>query len=123
MARTNTLMLSSLLVQRVALAPLAVLLQLNAIRIILLVLLGRVVTALALRTRQGDQRTHEFSFLPFMETSSNDIHMNLTNGARVGGPRIQIFGAYLKMVVTRPEPTVRPPSRIANFRPSSMAIG
>ena len=47
--------------QRVLLAPLAILLQLDTIRIVLLVLLGRVVAALALRARQGDQRTHEYS--------------------------------------------------------------
>ena len=47
--------------QRVLLAPLAVLLQLDTIRVVLLVLLGRVVTALALRTRQGNHRAHELS--------------------------------------------------------------
>ena len=31
--------------------------------------------------------------------------------------------AYLMILVTRPAPTVRPPSRMANRRPSSMAIG
>ena len=41
--------------------PLAILLELNTIGIILLVLLGRVVTALALRTRQGNHRAHELS--------------------------------------------------------------
>jgi hypothetical protein len=30
---------------------------------------------------------------------------------------------YLRILVTRPAPTVRPPSRIANLRPSSIAIG
>ena len=30
---------------------------------------------------------------------------------------------YLMILTTRPEPTVRPPSRIANRRPSSIAIG
>ena len=40
--------LSGFLMHCVALAPLAVLLQLDTIRIVLLVLLGRVVTALAL---------------------------------------------------------------------------
>ena len=39
-------------------APPAVLLELDALGIVLLVLLGRVVTALAIRARQGDQRTH-----------------------------------------------------------------
>ena len=47
--------------QRVLLALLAVLLQLNTIRVVLLVFLGRVVTALALRTRQGNHRAHELS--------------------------------------------------------------
>ena len=47
--------------QRVLLAPLAVFLQLNTIRVVLLVFLGRVVTALALRTRQGNHRAHELS--------------------------------------------------------------
>ena len=46
--------------QRVLLAPLAIL-QLDTIRVVLLVLLGRVVTALALRTRQGNHRAHELS--------------------------------------------------------------
>src|SRR5690606_15070987 len=32
-------------------------------------------------------------------------------------------GSYLMILVTRPEPTVRPPSRMANSSPSSMAIG
>src|SRR5262245_30341505 len=30
---------------------------------------------------------------------------------------------YFRILVTRPAPTVRPPSRIANRRPSSIAIG
>ena len=35
-----------------------------------------------------------------------------------------IFRLYYSMIVaTRPEPTVRPPSRIANVRPCSIAIG
>src|SRR5439155_7998353 len=31
--------------------------------------------------------------------------------------------SYLSILVTRPAPTVRPPSRMANRRPSSMAMG
>ena len=57
--------LSSLFMHRVALAPLAVLLQLDTVRIILLVLRGRVIAALALRARHSDHGTHEFSFLPY----------------------------------------------------------
>lgn len=33
------------------------------------------------------------------------------------------YGNYLMILVTRPEPTVRPPSRIAKPRPSSIAMG
>ena len=39
--------------------PLAILLELDTVRIILLVLLGRVIAALAISARQGDQSTHE----------------------------------------------------------------
>ena len=53
--------LASLTMQGVMATPLAVLLELDTVRIVLLVLLGRVVAALALRARQGDQRTHEYS--------------------------------------------------------------
>lgn len=56
------LTLSSFLMQGVGLAPLAILLELDTIGIILLVLFGRVIAALALGAGQGDQRTHEFSF-------------------------------------------------------------
>ena len=48
--------------QGVLFAPLAIFLHLESIRIILLVLFGRVVAALALGAGQGDQRTHELSF-------------------------------------------------------------
>lgn len=47
--------------QCVMTTPLAVLLELDTIRVVLLVLLGRVIAAFALRARQGDQRTHEYS--------------------------------------------------------------
>ena len=47
---------------RVVTAPLAILLELNTIRIILLVFLGRIVAAFALGACQSDQSTHEFSF-------------------------------------------------------------
>src|SRR4029077_2635546 len=44
-----------------------------------------------------------------------------------GGPALRpgppSRGNYLIIFVTRPEPTVRPPSRIAKRRPCSMAIG
>jgi hypothetical protein len=42
-------------------APFAVLFHLDTIGIILLIFLGRVITAFALRALQGDQRTHAYS--------------------------------------------------------------
>ena len=48
--------------QGVMATPLAIFLHLETIGIVLLVLLGRVVTALAFRARQGDQRTHQNSY-------------------------------------------------------------
>ena len=43
----------------------------------------------------------------------------------LGAPGISVKdqSAHLMILVTRPEPTVRPPSRIAKPRPSSMAMG
>jgi hypothetical protein len=49
--------------QGVMTTPTAILLELDTIGVILLVLLGRVVAALALGACQGDQRTHEYSFV------------------------------------------------------------
>ena len=43
-------------------APLTILVKLEAVGVVLLVLLGRVVAALALSAGQSDQSTHEFSF-------------------------------------------------------------
>ena len=54
--------LSGFFMHRVALAPLAVLLQLDTIRVVLLVLLGRIVSTLAFSACKGDQSTHQFSF-------------------------------------------------------------
>ena len=53
--------LSGFFMHRVALAPLAVLLQLDTIRIVLLVLLGRIVSTLAFSACKGDQSTHQYS--------------------------------------------------------------
>ena len=55
-------LLSGLFVHRVGVAPLAVLLELDAVRIVLLVLLGRIVSTLAFSACKGDQSTHQFSF-------------------------------------------------------------
>ena len=47
--------------QGVLLTPLAILPELEAVRVVLLVLLGRIVAALALSAGQSDQSTHEYS--------------------------------------------------------------
>jgi len=46
--------------QRMMSAPFAVLHHFDAIGVIMLILLGRVITAFAFRARQGNQRTHCF---------------------------------------------------------------
>ncbi len=54
--------------------PLAILLELDTVRIVLLVLLGRVIAALALGAGQSDQRTHEFSFTETTNARFNHTH-------------------------------------------------
>lgn len=44
-------------------------------------------------------------------------------GLHTGISRRSAVSDYLMILVTRPEPTVRPPSRMAKPRPSSMAMG
>ena len=44
--------------QGVMTAPLAIFLHFETVGVVLLVLLGRVIATLAIRARQGDQRTH-----------------------------------------------------------------
>src|SRR5436305_9803734 len=46
-------------------------------------------------------------------------HAACLSGSRLG---LRTWVDYLTILVTTPEPTVRPPSRMANRRPSSMAI-
>src|SRR5690348_15473720 len=83
--------------QRVAPVEPAVLLHLDPLSVVHPVLHRDVVAPLALLARERDLdplvRCHAFS------------------------------PVYLRILVTRPAPTVRPPSRIANRRPSSIAIG
>src|ERR1700757_1304495 len=47
----------------------------------------------------------------------------MQNGAHPLRVSAALLSNYLTILVTRPAPTVRPPSRIANRRPSSMATG
>ena len=72
----------------VTITPLAILLELDTVRIVLLVFLGRVIAALALSARQSDQRTHEFSFYRKITASSLYTHEVRISGvpAEVGTP-------------------------------------
>ena len=66
--------------------PLAVLLELDTVRVVLLVLLGRVVTALALSAGQSDQSTHEFSFLPISRAGFTHTHEFVSRGLGLTKP-------------------------------------
>ena len=57
--------------QGMLVAPLAVLLELDTLGVVLLILFGRIIAALALRAGQGDQRTHENSFYLYMNASQS----------------------------------------------------
>ena len=58
----------------VAATPLAVLTELHTVRIVLLVLLGRVIATLAFGASKCDQSSHEFSFALYLQATV--IHMN-----------------------------------------------
>src|SRR5260370_33388061 len=95
MRRVTNRRLQGVFVERVAAVPAAVLLHLDAVPIVGPVLHRDVVPPFADLARQR----HLHSLV-----------------ARHGLP-------YLMILVTRPAPTVRPPSRIAKRRPSSIAMG
>src|SRR5688500_5701489 len=61
------------------------------------------------------------SLLPIGCESSSGSADPVTGGGRLAAAARR--GTYLRILTTRPAPTVRPPSRMANRRPSSMAMG
>jgi hypothetical protein len=79
-----------------------VLAELKTVRIVATILLGRVVTFLTIIALQGNDRSNVLLF---------GCHTNL--------PTFY----YSMILVTTPAPTVRPPSRMANFEPCSNATG
>src|SRR5680860_1338466 len=109
--------LPGLLVDGVAPLEPAVLAHLDPLTIIVLVLDRDVVAPLALGALEGDLHPlvtrHAYGSTRCAPASA---------GARFAltSPSVAI---YLVILVTRPAPTVRPPSRIANRRPSSIAMG
>ena len=98
-SRRRAAWLAGLLVEGVAAVPAAVLLHLDALTVVDLALHRDVVPPLALLAGQRD----------------------LDPLVVLGHARL--LTVYLSILMTRPAPTVRPPSRIANRRPSSIAIG
>ena len=69
--------------QGVMATPAAILLELDTIGIILLVLFGRVIAALALGAGQGDQCTHEYSL--YRNLRALKLHMNSKKEPGIGG--------------------------------------
>src|SRR5919199_6877680 len=99
--------LASLPVRRVMPAPRAELPQLDAVRGVAPVLTRVVVPALALLARQRHQLSH-------------NSPPNHRGGRR---PARRTSSGYSIIWVTTPAPTVLPPSLMAKFNPSSIAIG
>ena len=71
-----------------------------------------------------------FLLIPFV--GRTEIGISIPSRTRGGGKRGRaaprgvrpfVLRCYLRILMTVPAPTVRPPSRIAKRRPSSMAIG
>ncbi len=71
------------------------------------------------RTQSGTQRL-QGSFPPEDKAKAP---LPKQRGLHTGISRKSSVSDYLMILVTRPEPTVRPPSRMAKPRPSSMAMG
>ena len=96
----------------------AVLVQRDPVWIVSSVLLCRIVAFAAYRTGQSyDQAVVTFP-----------CHLSPPSGAvRPSHEPAELFSEaanrYVMMFVTTPAPTVRPPSRMAKRRPSSIAIG
>src|SRR3989304_5116204 len=89
-------------------AEAAVLLQLYPLTRVGLVLGGDVVAPLARLAGECDRRSL--------------VAGHVCSSSLVPGAWCLVPG-YLWILTTRPAPTVRPPSRMANRRPSSIAIG
>ena len=85
----------------VLLASRTILAKLKTVRIITTVLLSRVITLLAIIALKSNYRPNVLLF---------GCHTNLP-------------AFYSIILVTTPAPTVRPPSRMANFEPCSNATG
>ena len=114
--------------------PNAELLQLQPTRIIPPILLGGVVPSPARRAFECNRQPISLLRHCFLSLASS-VSPNPSAGCsgrswrhesihdRVAESIPQIVDRYSSMLVTTPAPTVRPPSRIANRKPSSIATG
>jgi hypothetical protein len=98
-------------------AELTELVPLQAIRIVLFVLAGRIISLLTDRTGQIDNISH---VVP-REARSVKREKTLPPHSNHLTPDASLY--YARISVTTPEPTVLPPSRTANRKPWSIAIG
>jgi hypothetical protein len=100
--------------KRVLTAELAVLVDLEPLGLQLLIPGAGVIALLAGRALQGDQFTHA----NLVSFSSPSPSFPRPRGEGIAGRAILL---YSNISVTEPAPTVRPPSRIANRKPFSIA--
>ena len=119
--------LTSLSMNRVLTAPAAELLQLEPVLGVRLVLGGDVVATFALgaghRQRRSLVRRHS-GLASLAVPSTLYLVPGLVQMPSIWHQvRITEWVPHLVILMTRPAPTVRPPSRMANRSPSSMAIG
>ena len=95
-----------------------ILAELKTIRCVLLVLHGVVVALLAIGAGEHDLNALIRSHACVLLSSGLS-----PSGGREACPPLPGSGCYSMILMTTPEPTVRPPSRIAKRRPSSHAMG
>src|SRR6266498_3180108 len=129
-----------LAVRGVPAAPAAVLLQFDAVGVVAPVLRGGVVAVLAHGARQGDLGPdvggRHGGFLPCPERAwarpvrSHGVGKSVREMLAAARKALAAsrrpgrgVSCYLRILMTRPAPTVRPPSRIANRKPSAIATG
>jgi len=93
----------------------AELLQFDTFRHRFFIACGRIIPTLTFRTGKVNNLSGHDRLSPRIRTQTEDSSSRCAPGPQ--GPSYSIIS------VTRPAPTVRPPSRIANRRNFSMAIG
>ncbi len=116
-------LLPCLAMELVRTAPWTELLELQPTGIISTVLLRRVVTLSALGAFHRNHRAISLRLLGHYTSSFSCDHLHDLVEADTISPASEYWLAYSSMEVTTPAPTVRPPSRIANRNPSSIATG